>query len=97
MATKRTLRAVKATKKPLINSVQTAFEHGSRLDLALQMGKRIAAVVDSETTSPRDLAALTRRLMEISAETQALRQENIKPVGGASAKVTERPFEGIAI
>lgn len=44
----------------------------SRRELLVAMRSRIATAVDDEKTPPRDLAALTRRLMEIAKEVEAI-------------------------
>jgi len=75
MATK--LTAVGPDDKPLrkVASVSDAIEFGTRLDELLQMRKVIASRVDDENTSARDLAALTKRLSEVSKEIEALRKQ----------------------
>jgi len=76
---KAPLRAVKAGEKAPavkeIKSVQDAAEHGTRLDELVQMRRVIARALDNENTSPRDLAALSRRQIEISREIEALRRQ----------------------
>lgn len=72
------LRAVDPDEKPKpaeITSVETAAEHGTRLDELRQMRRVIARALDSERTSPRDLAALSRRQMEISREIEAYERQ----------------------
>jgi len=56
-------------------SVFDAAESGSRSDELRAMRAVLARAIDSEMTSPRDLAALTRRQMEISREIESLRVE----------------------
>ena len=60
-------------------SASEAAESGTRLDEYRAMRRVIARAIDSEATSPRDLAALTRRLDElrkqIAAERARLREE----------------------
>ncbi|WP_347031734.1 hypothetical protein [Brevibacterium paucivorans] len=59
-----------ATRKR-VTTVSAATRRGDRLGELLAMRKRLAKVIDDDSTSPRDLAALTRRLMEISREIEA--------------------------
>lgn len=59
----------------LVTSVSDAAEFGTRVDELVQMRKVIARVIDDESTSARDLAALTRRQIEISKEIEGLRKE----------------------
>jgi hypothetical protein len=42
----------------------------------------VAAAIDSEKTSPRDLAALTRRLMDITREIEKIDAEEEAEGGG---------------
>lgn len=81
MAAKRStaLRAVGEDEKPppakQIKSVLEATEHGTRTDELIQMRRVIAKALDNENTSPRDLAALSRRQIEISREIEALQRQ----------------------
>lgn len=67
MGSARKLRAVQdgetAPKAPA--SVLEAVEHGDSRDVMVTLRKRLAAAVDSCTTPARDLAALSRRLLEV--------------------------------
>lgn len=72
------LRAVdknERPKKPVkrIESVSDAIAEGSRLDELSQMRRVIAKAIDT-TSSARDLAALTKRLTELSKEIDAERR-----------------------
>jgi hypothetical protein len=53
-------------------TVATAASEGSRRDLLVAMRDRIATAVGDPNTAARDLAALTRRLMEIAKDIEAL-------------------------
>ena len=61
------LRAVRddetAPKAP--GSVLDATEHGDSRDVMAAMRKRLAASIDDPSTPARDLAALSRRLLEV--------------------------------
>lgn len=76
------LRAVAPGEKPsrVIRSVADAAENGSRLDELVQMRMVIARAIDNENTSPRDLAALSRRQIEISKEIEALKRQALEEV-----------------
>lgn len=73
----RKLRAVEPgeTAPRRISTVLAAAEAGSRLDEMIQMRRVIARAIDNENTSPRDLAALTRRQIEISKEIEAVQRQ----------------------
>lgn len=67
MSAARKLRAVKdgetAPTAPM--SVLDATEHGDSRDVMAAMRKRLAASIDDPRTPARDLAALSRRLLEV--------------------------------
>lgn len=71
------LRAVGADERRAVESVFDAVEFGSRLDELLQMRRVIARSIDM-TASARDLAALTKRLTEISKEIDSVRREAVE-------------------
>lgn len=63
--------AVSDSAEPM--SVVDASSSGSRLDELVAIRAILARSIDSETTAPRDLAALTRRHMEVSKEIEGLK------------------------
>lgn len=73
-ARKAPLRAVTAGEKPPSppRTILEAAEAGSRLDELKQMRRRIATALDDPNTAARDLAALSRRQLEIGREIDAL-------------------------
>lgn len=73
---KAKLRAVEANERVMltVESVTDAVEFGSRVDELVQMRKVVARAIDT-TASARDLAALTKRLTEISKEIDVLRKQ----------------------
>ena len=62
------------SRKPA--SVKTAAEGGKRRELLAALRTRIAVDIDNPNTPPRDLAALSRRLLEIAKEIEALDAED---------------------
>lgn len=74
-ATSRTLRAVptgaRARKKPA-KSVTKAADSGTSRELLVAMKARVAEAVENPNTPGRDLASLTKRLMEIVREIEAI-------------------------
>lgn len=68
------LRAVGVDEKPKARpkTVTQAAEGGTARELLVAMRTRIAKAVESEATQARDLAALTKRLMDIVNEIKAL-------------------------
>ncbi len=70
------LRAVAPDEKPAPkrkpHTVTSAASSGDRRDLLVAMRARVATAVEDPNTPARDLAALTRRLMEIAKDIEAL-------------------------
>ena len=67
------LRAVPDNEEPREPpSVLRAATHGTHRDLLVAMRDTVAEAVGSPDTSPRDLAALTRRLQDIAEKLEAI-------------------------
>lgn len=56
-------------------TVAAAVASGDRRQLLEAMQERVAGAIDSDRTLARDLAALTRRALEIAKELEALDAE----------------------
>lgn len=98
MATRKaSLRVVEPGEKPVkkISSVLEAAESGSRLDELVQMRRVIARAIDNESTSARDLAALSRRQIEISKEIDALTRQQSEEASHDAAE--DEAFDEAAI
>lgn len=80
VAKKPVLRAVAPDERPVkkIMSVLDAVQHGSRIDEMVQTHLVLARAVDNPNTSSRDLAALTRRQLEISREIELLKRQQVE-------------------
>lgn len=66
-------------------TVTQAAATGTQRDLLVAMRDRVARDVENPNTPPRDLAALTRRLIEISREIEAIDARTAEDEGiGAS-------------
>lgn len=63
------------------------------------MRARVAATVDDPNTPARDLAALTRRLLEIANEIAAIeaQMELAEDSVAAAAALPDEPFDGSSI
>ena len=94
MAARKHLKAVDEHGDPdmpeLELSVLEAAESGDRLAELRAMRRVISRHIDSTDTLARDLAALTRRQMEISREIESLRNET---EGDALGKAADSPDE----
>lgn len=79
-----------------MTAVSAAAERNDRRAMLVAMQTRIADAVDDPETPPRDLAALTRRLMEIAKEIEAIdvqRGEEKKGIG-AAVQTPDESFDG---
>ncbi|WP_197025338.1 hypothetical protein [Nocardioides sp. URHA0032] len=75
MAVRKPLRAVAEDEKAEPNRPSTileAAEQGSRIEELRAMRRRIARAMDDPNTPARDLAALSRRQLEIGKEIEAI-------------------------
>lgn len=78
-ARKTSLRAVKPdekppTKRPKIESVLDAAEHGTRLDELIQMRRVAARRLDDPNTPAPALAAIMRQHRELAEEIESLKR-----------------------
>lgn len=75
MAPRQALRSVARDESPPLVKVKTisqAAEAGSTRELLVAMRTRIAKAVENENTPARDLAALTKRLVEVVRDIEAI-------------------------
>lgn len=95
------LRAVGPDEKPSAKrpakSVTQAAKEGTPRELLVAMRDRIAKAVEDDKTSPRDLAALTRRLSEVVRDIEAIDARTQQEEARASAEVSDGPFDASAI
>ena len=75
-ARKPSLRSVKADEKPpakpKVKTITDAAKNGTTRELLEATRDRIAVAVENPNTPARDLAALTKRLMETVREIEAI-------------------------
>lgn len=88
-APRKHLRAVESGEKsPKRLSVSEAAATGDHRKLLVAMRERIARTVADPDCPPRDLAALTRRLQDISKEIEAI-DLRLREEGADAADVAE--------
>ena len=100
MAARKTqLRAVTANEsapKKILRTIAEAAAEGTQRQLLEKLRERLAKSLDDPTTMARDLASLSRRLLEISREIDAIdvadRQE-----ANESDEVADEAFDASAI
>ena len=95
MAKLRAVEADEVAEPAVSKSVTAAAAAGSRRELLVSMRDRVAIAVEDPNTPARDLAALTRRLMEIAKDIEAI---DVKESGESkSGEVTDEDFDAEAI
>lgn len=93
------LRAVGADEKapaPRVLTVDVAASDGSELELLMAMRDRVATAVADPNCPPRDLAALTRRLREISKDIDAV-QTRAREEAADAADAPDEEWDSEAI
>jgi hypothetical protein len=102
MATQRNtrLRAVNdtdiPTPPPVPKTITEAAATGSQRELLVSLRTRVAEAVQAPECPPRDLAALSRRLQELSKEIAAIDLRESQEAGG-HAEVGDGEFDAAAI
>ena len=100
MAARQTLRTVKPGEKaPRASKPKTiteAAKSGTTRELLVATRDRIAVAVENPNTPARDLAALTKRLMETVREIEALDAREHED-GGSGAEVQDGDFDASAV
>lgn len=102
MAVKRTnLRAVTPSDPPPARvkpkSVTEAADAGSTRELLVAMRARIAKAVEDEATPARDLAALTKRLVEVVRDIEAIDAREKQEATEHGGDVSDEEFDAAAI
>lgn len=82
--------------KPRAKSVTRAAASGDRRELLVAVRSRVAKAVENPDTPARDLAALTRRLLEIAKEIEAIDKAAEEDARDGSATADEA-FDSSAI
>src|SRR5690348_15712075 len=98
-ARKAPLRAVTADEKPTPKrpkSVTQAADDGTPRELLVALRTRIAKQVEDVNCPPRDLASLSRRLLEIAKEIEAL-DAAVEQEAAEDADVADEAFDAEAL
>lgn len=99
-ARKPSLRAVSADEiipKATPQTVTQAAAGGSTRDLLVTMRDRVAKDVENPNTPARDLAALTKRLMEIVRDIEAIDARTEQEAGEDAAEVEDGEFDAASV
>jgi ribosome-binding protein aMBF1 (putative translation factor) len=98
-ARKAPLRAVavgETAPRKIPSTVSDAAENGTTRDLLVTMRARIAKAVEDQNTPARDLAALTKRLVEVVRDIEAIDARE-KQEAQRDADVADESFDASAI
>jgi ribosome-binding protein aMBF1 (putative translation factor) len=98
MASKTTLRAVRPDEKAKptkAKSITEAADSGTTRELLVAMRARIAKAVEDPNTPARDLAALTKRLVEVVRDIEAIDAREDEEV--TAAEVGDAPLDASAL
>lgn len=100
MPTKAKLRAVAEGEKPLtareFTSIVSAASEGGARDLLVAMRNRIAKTLDEPNCPARDQASLSRRLLEIRKEIEAI-DAAAEQEAAESAEHPDEAFDAAAL
>ncbi|GLU88941.1 hypothetical protein [Agromyces sp. NBRC 114283] len=100
MARSNPLRAVKPGEKAPapahVKTVTEAAKSGTTRELLVATRDRIAVAVENPNTPARDLAALTKRLMETQREIEAIDARD-REEAGANVEVSDGEFDASAV
>lgn len=101
MAARKTgLRAVTEADVPTVASPSTvtdAAKRGTTRDLLVTMRDRVAKDVENENTPARDLAALTKRLLEIVRDIEAIDTRANQEGDDDASEVEDGEFDSSAV
>lgn len=101
MATRKaTLRAVADDEVPAPAKARTVTEaasKGSTRELLTAMRDRVASDVENPNTPSRDLAALTKRLMEIVRDIEAIDARTEQEAEGDASEVEDGEFDAASV
>jgi len=86
----------RAPRRAAPKSVSVAASKGTTRELLVAMRTRIAKAVEDLNTPARDLAALTKRLVEVVHDIEAIDARSEQESEGASS-VPDEPFDASAI
>lgn len=84
------------TSAPKVRTILEAAESGTRRDELLAMRRRIARALDDPNTPARDLAALSRRQLEIGREVEAI-DAAAEQEAAEDAEVADEAFDAEAL
>jgi hypothetical protein len=82
---------------PKVKGIIQAADNGTRRELLVALRKRIATSVNDSSTPARDLAALSRRLLEIARDIETIDIEAGGDELGNAADIPDDAFDSEAL
>lgn len=82
-------------RRPRKKTIVQAAANGTAREQLVALRDRVAKTVDDPKCPPRDLAALSRRLMEITKEIDAIDVRDAEESGGAGAATPDEDWEPV--
>ncbi|MCR2051438.1 hypothetical protein NSA19_00920 [Actinomyces bowdenii] len=91
MTASRHLRAVGDLEMDSVDggAISNAVAHGTSKDVLLALRRRLAQSLDDAATPPRDLAALSRRLLEVDEQIRTIELAEQEKARQEEAETTE--------
>ena len=86
-----------STKPKRAQTITEAADKGTMRDLLVAMRSRTAKAVEDPNTPARDLAALTRRLLEIARDIEAIDAREDDEEASGAAEVQDGDFDASAV
>jgi hypothetical protein len=91
---KTPLRVAQAGETVRPKTVSEAASGGSQLELLVAVRSRVAKAVEDPGTPARDLAALTKRLIDVAKEIEAIKAE---AEDGDTSGIPDEDFDAAAL
>jgi hypothetical protein len=96
--TAKKLRAVSPDERPeRAKTITEAADGGTTRELLVAMRARIAKAVEDPNTPARDLAALTKRLVEVVRDIEAIDARKLQDGDGRADEVEDGTFDASAV
>lgn len=97
MSSLRTVRDGEKAAQVKPKTITEAADGGSTRELLVAMRARIAKAVEDANTPARDLAALTKRLVEVVRDIEAIDARDAQEVSDSARDTPDAKFDASAI
>lgn len=98
MTARKGLRVASEADAPVKpKSITEAADKGTTRELLVAMRARVAAACQADTTPPKDLAALTNRLIQIQRDIEAIDARADQDAAESAASTPDAKFDASAV